>query len=87
MGTVMIEMPEEILSAGNIPKEEASVEIKKIVALELYREGRVSIGKASEMAGMCLADFMDLIAERDIPINYTLQNWKDDLTWIKTGRL
>ncbi len=57
--------------------------MKLLVALELYREGRVSLGKAAELAGLGLREFLYELRTRSIPLNYDLEELKGDLKAVK----
>ena len=48
-------------------------------ALRLYQEGRVSIGKAAEIAGVSLWEFMDVMVKRKIPLQTSRENLEEDL--------
>ena len=55
-------------------------EMKKATAIGLFRKGLLSIGKAAELADMCLADFMDLLVAHDVPVvEYTLEDYEKDI--------
>jgi predicted HTH domain antitoxin len=43
-------------------------EMKRVTAIDLFRRGLLSTGKAAEFADMCLADFMDLLLAHDVPV-------------------
>lgn len=43
-------------------------EMKRATAIELFRKGLFSIGKAAELADLSLAEFMDLLVETGVPI-------------------
>ena len=47
-------------------------------ALEKYSKREISLGRAAELAKMPLADFMKVVAERKIPINYTKEDLNRD---------
>jgi predicted HTH domain antitoxin len=74
MTTVQIELPAELLRAANVQMN--SFAVAKLLALELFREDLVSLGRAAELCGAPLAEFMEFAAERDVPLHYT----EDDLT-------
>ena len=80
---VQMELPEEALASAHIAKKRASVELKKLIALELFREGVISIGKGAEIAGMCIADFIDLTAQKEIPLHYTEEDLREDMKWAR----
>ena len=44
------------------------------VALDLYKNGEVSLWKAAEMAGLCLEEFKELLASRSIRIEVGASN-------------
>jgi predicted HTH domain antitoxin len=54
------------------------VDAVKLIALELFREGRVSLGRAAELARIGLAEFIDFAAQRGVPLNYTLEELTED---------
>ena len=60
--------------------EKLAIEMKRAMAVNLFRRRLLSIGKAAELAEMCLADFMSLLAENNIPITeYTVSDLQKDL--------
>jgi predicted HTH domain antitoxin len=77
MSTVQVELPEELFALANVsgtPSRSAS----KIIALELFRERRISAGKAAELAGVALDEFLDFAARREVPLHYTAADWEQD---------
>jgi len=78
MAEVNIKLPEEIFALANLKKEKASEEVRKLIALELFRENVISMGKAAEIAGIPLAEFMELSAKRGIPMHYTIEDLEAD---------
>ena len=86
MATVKVELPVELLKVAKVKKGRAGEELRKIVALELYRENVISIGKAAEVAGLSVAEFMEFSAKRSVPLHYTLEDLKEDLKWAKEIR-
>ncbi|GAB6135845.1 UPF0175 family protein [Thermococcus prieurii] len=59
------------------PKPER--ELLLLAAIELYREGRLSLGKAAEFAGLSLREFLYELRKRDVPINYTMEEAEADI--------
>ena len=79
-----IELPRDVLTLIRKSEEEMPAEIKKIFALELYRKGSFSFGKAAKLAGMSYADFLRLLGENKISIfDYTAEELKEELKKIK----
>ena len=52
MLTVEIELPRDLLMALNISVAEVEQKAKEWMALELFREGHISAGKAAEILGL-----------------------------------
>ena len=44
----------------------AKPNLKTVAAIELYKEGTVSLGKAAEIAGVTTVEFKDILADRGI---------------------
>ena len=77
MSTVQVELPEELFGLVNVsgtPSRSAS----QLIALELFRERRISAGKAAELAGVPLAEFLEFAARREVPMHYTEADWAQD---------
>ncbi len=54
-------------------------ETKQATAIDLFRQGLLSIGKAAELAEMCLSDFMDLLVENGIAVaEYDIEDLEKD---------
>ncbi|ODS35964.1 MAG: hypothetical protein A7316_05220 [Candidatus Altiarchaeales archaeon WOR_SM1_86-2] len=54
-------------------------EIKEVVALDLYKKGRISSGKAGEMLGLSKREMLSLLNYKKLPINYDVDDLKSDL--------
>lgn len=84
MSTVHVELPAELLAlAGDadLPPSQAAAQL---IALELFREHRVSQGKAAELAGMAPESFIAFSAQRGVPLRYTSADWETDHEAAKT---
>ena len=74
-------MTEQVGVKMRIPSELAELarprgveeELRLLVALELYREGRVSLGKAAELDGLSLREFLYELRSGRVPLNYDLE--------------
>jgi len=56
---------------------------KKIKAVTLYKEGKVSLGLGAKLAGLILSEFIDLLREQQITLNITQEDVEEAL---KTAR-
>lgn len=48
-------------------------------AIKLYQEGKVSLWRAAEIARLSLWEFIDILAEKKVLLNYTLREFEEDL--------
>ena len=64
--TVQVELPRDLLLALNVPTSEAGRRAQEWLAIELFREGEISTGKAAEILGITKTQFILLLAQRDI---------------------
>ncbi len=84
-------MTEQVEDKIRIPSELAELarprgveeELRLLVALELYREGRVSLGKASELAGLSLREFLYELRSRRVSLNYDLEELEEDMETVR----
>ena len=85
MSTVStLEVPQDILDSARLTIPELKVEI----AVYLYAQGRLSIGKARELAGMTLWEFRQVLASRRIPPHYDVVDLDEDVATLREmGRL
>jgi predicted HTH domain antitoxin len=84
MSTLAIEIPQDIMDSARLTVAELKIEL----AVYLYGQGRLSIGKARELAGMSLWEFRQLLGLRRIPPHYDEAELdKDIATLRKLGRL
>ncbi|KUK07736.1 MAG: Uncharacterized protein XD48_0071 [Archaeoglobus fulgidus] len=56
-------------------------EYKTKKALELYREGKVSLWKAAEMAGITYREALEELKKRRIQFKYDLGDLEADVSW------
>ena len=66
-GTFTIELPESLLTPFAGTPEAFAREVRLAAAIEWYREGRVSQGKAAEIAGLNRIDFLDALYRAKVP--------------------
>lgn len=63
-----VEVPEDILLSIRLSKKGMAKELKKITAMELYKEGKLSLGKASRLADLSLSDFIDFLGQHQVSL-------------------
>jgi predicted HTH domain antitoxin len=72
-----------LANAGGPPSRSAG----KLIALELFRERRISAGKAAELSGISLDEFMEFAAQREVSLHYTEQDWEADQAVLRKLKL
>ncbi len=58
-------------------------EDKKEKALELYMAGKFSVGQAAKFADMYIGDFYDLMRQKGIESNLTLEDFNESIKYAK----
>ena len=48
-------------------------------AIQEYKQDKISFGKAAEMAGISLWEWIDELRRRNIPINFTIDDARDEI--------
>jgi len=79
METVDVKLPSELLRAANLEEASLSQEAARLLALELYREDRLSLGRAAELSHTPLAVFMDFAAKHGVPpLRYSFEDLDEE---------
>lgn len=79
METVKIELPAALLEAAKLDNANLSREAARLLALELFREEKVSLARAAELCHTPLAAFMQFATAHEVsPIRYDLAELEED---------
>ena len=65
--TIALELPRDLVGALDIPQTRLEAHMRELIALELFREGRISSGKGAEILGISKLGFIQRLARHDIP--------------------
>ena len=68
MTVINIELPESVLLATGQSQEDFVKEMKFFVALKLFELGRISSGRAAEIAGIGRVEFLLLAGRSGVPV-------------------
>jgi len=78
-----IQLPESFFSV--IKTTDLNKFVRETLAVDMYREGKISLGKAKELAGARNKWEMLLILDRKgVPINYSAEDAKKDVKTLKS---
>ena len=72
-------IPDDILRAANM----SAGELRREIALLLFQQDKLTLGQASEFAGISQLEFQRLLASRNIPVHYDAQEFTDDLDTLR----
>ena len=61
-----LEIPDRVFASSAMSAVDLTIEVKRELALSLYRRGVLSVGKAAELAGASRMVFEGLLADRRI---------------------
>ncbi len=84
MSTVTLELnlPQEIylsLQSAGLSRKDLEARATRDLALQLYSEGRISLGKAAKLTGVSITHFWMILIERDLPVfEYTADDYEVD---------
>ena len=79
-----LEVPQDVLESARL----SAADLKTELAVALYTQQRLSIGKARELAGISLWEFRQLLASRRIAPHYDEGDLAEDVkTLSELGRL
>jgi predicted HTH domain antitoxin len=78
-----IRLPFSLLATLKVSEDQLDQFIRCSLAVELYREGKLSLGKASELAGLNRWEMIRLLSEKNVPLDYNARDAEKDLKTLK----
>ena len=66
MLTIALELPRDLLGALEVPQVQIEARLRELIALELFRESRISSGKGAELLGISKLAFIQLLARHQV---------------------
>jgi predicted HTH domain antitoxin len=66
MLTVALDLPRDLLGALDVSQTQLEARLRELIALELFREGRISSGKGAELLGVSKLEFVRLLAQNQV---------------------
>ncbi len=79
ISTAYLEIPQDVLDSARLSLPQVLVEL----AVHLYEQGRLSIGKAHELAGLSLWEFRRLLGARQIPAHLSAEDLEQDVETLR----
>lgn len=88
--TLELKLPQETyvaLQSAGLNREELGLRATRDFAVQLYADGRLSLGKAANMDGSSVSAFWTLLLERGISVfKYTEDDYQADLSVVRNIR-
>ena len=76
---ISIDIPGDVVAAVRLPPQEIEQELRKELALALYRRGTLSLGKARVLAQLTYWEFDELLGQREITRHYAKADLEEDI--------
>jgi len=71
-------VPAELAQAAGLYTSEPSIEAAGLLALGLYREDKISLGRAAELCHTPVEQFMEFAAQHSVPLHYGPDELEED---------
>jgi predicted HTH domain antitoxin len=72
---MLVNIPDEIVTVKSVSQGDIIIAL----AMQLYTDEEVSLAKAAQIAGMTRFHFQKLLADKNIPLRYTLQDLEREM--------
>ena len=83
MQKVQVEISSELVAVAGLDTGNLSGETARLLALELYREDKVSLGRAAELCQMPIERFMEFAAQHNVALHYGEDELEEDRRTLK----
>ncbi len=80
---VQVQLSEDLAEAAQLNPTDPSTDAARLLALELFREDKVSLGRAAELCKTPLEAFMEFAGQREVPLHYGMAELEADRTTLK----
>jgi predicted HTH domain antitoxin len=74
---ITINIPDSIAQSAELTE----AELLREIAVLLFQQERVTLGKAAQIARMHSFEFQKLLSSRKIPVHYGLEDYEADVMW------
>jgi predicted HTH domain antitoxin len=85
METLTLEIPAEVARAIRLPPQETPQRLRLELAVALYAQALLSVGKAAELAGIDRIRFDEELFRRHVPMQYDASDLAQDVAYARSG--
>ena len=79
--SVTLEIADDFAQRLETQPHAAEAELHLELAVALYREGRLPVGRAAALAGLTGQKFEDVLRQRRVPMPYSLTDLEHDIAY------
>lgn len=79
-----LSIPDSVLHSLRLPEKTMETDLLKLLAVKLYEKGALGLGKASELCARSRVDFMRILKEEGVSLNYDLAELERDLDTLES---
>lgn len=81
---IEFELPKDLFFKGRVGTQTLiKAQALKRLAATFYADGSLSLGKAAQLASVSKQEFLDFMANHNIPLNYDVDELEEDLSTVK----
>lgn len=81
--SIQIEIADGVVEALKSPRGYVKEELVSLLSVKLYEKGILGMGKARELAGMSMYEFLALLKRENVYLNYDVEEFEKDLEQMK----
>jgi predicted HTH domain antitoxin len=82
--SITLDIPNNIHEALHVTQAETEPRLKLELAVALYAQNALGLGKAAELAGLSRSELNDILAVRAIPMHYGQTELAEDLAYARS---
>lgn len=79
-----LSIPDSVLHSLKLPEKSLQKDLLRLLAVKLYEKGALGLGKAGELAGINRTEFMQLLKEEQVQLNYDDEELDRDLATLES---
>ena len=79
-----LSIPDSVLHSLKLPEKTVQADLLKLLAVKLYEKGALGLGKASELCGRSRTEFMWVLKEENVCLNYDLIELERDFDTLES---
>ena len=81
--SLTLEIPDNVSQAMRLPPPAVKVRLQLELAISMYGQQILGLGKAAELAGLSRWELNDILARRGVPMHYAQVELDEDLAYAR----